>query len=120
VTAADPDADIAARLSAERAATQAQIAALTADRADVASTRDLVATDDEHDPEGATIAFEHARLGALLDQARDHLAAVEHAEERLRAGLLDRCEVCGATIDPQRREARPTAATCVGCAGRRR
>jgi len=75
-------------------------------------------TDDEHDPEGATIAFEHARVGALLDQARDHLAAIEHAEKRLRDGVLDTCERCGMRIPEARREARPAATTCVACAGR--
>jgi len=78
-----------------------------------------VATDDEHDPEGATIAFERARVGALLDQARDHLAAIDHAEQRLRDGVLGQCEICGAPISADRREARPTATTCITCAERR-
>jgi len=96
----------------------AQIEALTAERTDIVAGRDLGATDDEHDPEGATIAFEHARLGALIDQARDHLAAIDHAEARLRDGVLDVCEVCGGVIAPARREARPTATTCIACASR--
>jgi DnaK suppressor protein len=104
------------RFEAERQRTLAQIVALTADRADIVAAQDLVATDDEHDPEGATIAFERARVGALLDQARVHLAAIEHAEERLRDGVLDECEVCGTAISPARREARPTATTCIQCA----
>ena len=90
-----------------------------AERAEVTAAREMANTDDEHDPEGATIAFEHARVGALLDQARDHLAAIEHAEQRLRDGVLDQCESCGAPIAAARREARPTATTCIDCAGRR-
>jgi DnaK suppressor protein len=108
------------KLAAERERTTAQISALTAERADITSSRDLGATDDEHDPEGATIAFEHARVGALLDQARDHLAAIAHAEQRLRDGVLDECEVCRERIAAARREARPTATTCISCAARRR
>src|SRR3954454_19046989 len=106
----------AARLDEARARTLAQIAALMAERSDIAASRELGATDDEHDPEGATIAFEHARVGALLDQARDQLAAIAHAEERLRDGVLDECEVCGAAIGVARREARPAATTCIRCA----
>jgi DnaK suppressor protein len=108
-------------LRAERERTLAQIEALRAERDEIASARELANTDDEHDPEGATIAFEHARLGALLDQARDHLAEIERAAQRLQGGVLDLCELCGAEIAPARREARPTATTCINCAsgGRR-
>src|SRR3954454_22379417 len=106
----------AARLDEARARTLAQIAALMAERSDIAASRELGSTDDEHDPEGATIAFEHARIGALLDRARDHLAAIGHAEDRLGDGVLDQCEVCGAPVSAARREARPTATTCIGCA----
>ena len=107
---------IAERLSMERSKTLEQIEVLSSEQGDVVAARDLANTDDEHDPEGSTIAFEHARLGALLDQARDHLAAIDHAEGRLRDGVLDQCERCGADISPARREARPTATTCIGCA----
>jgi len=109
-----------ARLAEETERTLAQIESLTAERSDIVAGRDLVATDDEHDPEGATIAFEHARVGALLEQARDHLSAIAHAEQRLHDGVLDDCEICGGPIGAARREARPTATTCISCAARRR
>ena len=48
----------------------------------VAASADANA-DDEHDPEGATIAFERAQLGALLDQARRHLADLDLALGRV-------------------------------------
>jgi len=35
--------------------------------------------DDEHDPEGATLAFERQHAVALLSQARQHLADIEAA-----------------------------------------
>jgi hypothetical protein len=47
-------------LVAERAATLAQLSALADDLAEFVASTDLVATDDEHDPDGATIAFERA------------------------------------------------------------
>ena len=103
-------------LAVERERALGLIAALTTERRDIASSRDLGSTDDEHDPEGATIAFEHARVGALLEQARSHLAAIDYAESRLRAGVLDRCERCGDAISSARREARPAATTCIACA----
>jgi DnaK suppressor protein len=81
----------------------------------VAASRDSNA-DDEHDPEGATIAFERSQLSALVRQARSHLEEVEAAQRRLRDGTFGRCEVCGAAIAPARLAARPVAVTCVGCA----
>ena len=105
------------RLVAERAQTVAQIKALQADLADIIASAELVATDDEHDPEGATIAFERARIDALLNQARERLKAIEHAERQAAAGNYGRCERCGEPIPTARLAARPTATVCVGCAG---
>ncbi|MCW2867051.1 MAG: TraR/DksA family transcriptional regulator, partial [Marmoricola sp.] len=69
--------------------------------------------DDEHDPEGQTIAFERSQTGALVRQAERHLAEVDAAVDRVAAGTWGRCEVCGEPIAPARLEARPTARTCV-------
>jgi RNA polymerase-binding transcription factor DksA len=74
--------------------------------------------DDEHDPEGSTIAFERSQVGALINQARRHLAELDAAEERLRAGSYGCCESCGRPIPAARLEARPVARTCVSCAAR--
>jgi rifampin ADP-ribosylating transferase len=109
-------ADTRARLEEQRAATLAQIEALEAEIADVVAGADLVATDDEHDPEGATIAFERARVGALLELARDSLAGVDEALRRLASDSYGTCEVCHRRIDPERLAARPHAARCVTCA----
>jgi RNA polymerase-binding transcription factor DksA len=113
-------ADTRARLQGQRARALEQIDALTKEVADIVAGSDLVATDDEHDPEGATIAFERARVGALLDQARDTLAAVDEALRRLDDESYGRCAGCGQPIDPERLAARPQASTCVSCASRRR
>jgi DnaK suppressor protein len=72
--------------------------------------------DDEHDPEGATIAFEREQLAALLEQAHVHLAEIERAEQRVGAGSYGTCEQCGAPIIDARLEARPAARTCMDCA----
>ncbi|MBO2464562.1 TraR/DksA C4-type zinc finger protein [Actinomadura sp. LCR2-06] len=72
--------------------------------------------DDEHDPEGATIAFERARIEASLSRARAHLAEIDGALRRLADGAYGTCERCGGPIATERLAVRPTARTCVGCA----
>lgn len=76
--------------------------------------------DDEHDPEGQTIAFERALLAADGSRTREHLEEVEAALERLAQGDYGLCEVCHEAIDPDRLEVRPTARTCVAHAPQRR
>ncbi|GAA5145902.1 hypothetical protein GCM10023340_15990 [Nocardioides marinquilinus] len=102
-------------LRAERARTAARLAALRGDHAEVvAASRDTNA-DDEHDPEGATIAFERAQIETLARQAERHLAEVDAALARVADGSYGVCERCGRPIAPERLEARPTARTCVSC-----
>jgi DnaK suppressor protein len=111
-----PDAAIWAALETERAATLDRMTALRRDFDGIVDSSALVATDDEHDPEGATIAFERAQLAALLDQAQSHLAGLDQALSRLREGRYGRCERCGQPIAPARLAARPAARTCITCA----
>lgn len=73
--------------------------------------------DDEHDPEGSTVAFERARVAALVADAQDRLAAVDRAIARLAAGDYRRCTRCGGPIGDDRLAARPTTDRCVRCAG---
>ena len=84
-------------------------------RAVQASSRDTNA-DDEHDPEGATIAFERQQIVALLDDARAAVTRLEEALGRLERGDYAVCERCGGPIAPARLEARPGATTCIACA----
>ena len=84
----------------------------------VAATRDANA-DDEHDPEGATIAFERQQLVALLAQARQTRRDILRALGLLDEGGYGACERCGQGIGDERLEARPNARTCIGCAVRR-
>ncbi|WP_440070095.1 TraR/DksA family transcriptional regulator [Streptosporangium sp. OZ121] len=107
-------------LTADRERTVTQITALTRDWDDLVDSSALVANDDEHDPEGATIAFERSHLQALLDRARDHLAALDEMVGRLQQGTYGVCDDCGRPIALERLKARPVARTCIECAGRGR
>lgn len=111
-------AQVVARLQEEGAALRAQLGRMGQDMdAFFEASRDSNA-DDEHDPEGQTIAFERAQLAAMTDQTRGRLAEVEAALARVAAGTYGTCEVCGEQIAAGRLEARPTARTCVEHAGR--
>ena len=108
--------DVRARLERERRTTIDRLANL-ADDFDhiVAASRDSNA-DDEHDPEGSTIAFERSQVGALTEQAHHHVAEIDAALQRLEAGTYGSCEHCGRSIPDERLRARPVARTCIGCA----
>ncbi|WP_307793617.1 TraR/DksA family transcriptional regulator [Actinotalea soli] len=97
-----------------------RLAALDLAYADLVATSTDSNADDEHDPEGATIAFERSQLGALVDQARRRLVELDEAQTRWHAGSYGVCDRCRAVIPPERLEARPSARTCVGCASHRR
>lgn len=107
-------------LKAERESTMIQVAALTRDWDDIVESSALVINDDEHDPEGASIAFERAHIQSLLDQARSHLADIDEMFERLDRGTYGICEQCGRPIGFERLQARPAAKTCISCATRKR
>ncbi len=109
------------RLADARGDTGGRIAALSRDFDAIVEANALVAIDDEHDPEGSSTAFERAHVAALLAQAREHLAELDLALERLERGEYGRCEGCGEPIPAERLEVRPAANTCVRCAaeGRR-
>jgi DnaK suppressor protein len=102
-------------LDAEKLATMARIAELTGEFDDIVASRADANADDEHDPEGSTIAFERSRVSALLIQARALLAELEAAQVRLASGTYGICDQCGAAIPSDRLFALPTTRTCVGC-----
>ncbi|MEU2161267.1 TraR/DksA C4-type zinc finger protein [Streptomyces chengbuensis] len=104
------------RLAADRAGTRERIDALNREYEGIVEANALVAVDDEHDPEGSSTAFERAHVAALLAQAREHLADLDLALDRLERGGYGRCETCGEPIPPERLEVRPAATTCVRCA----
>jgi len=101
----------------ERQAALARIAALRREFADIVTAAAAANGDDEHDPEGATIAFEREHVAALLSQARSHLSEIDAALDRVEGGSYGGCVRCGRPIPAERLVARPTAVTCVPCAG---
>ncbi|WP_019633281.1 TraR/DksA family transcriptional regulator [Actinomadura atramentaria] len=96
-----------------------RITALRRDRDGIVSAAALVAVDDEHDPEGATVGYERAHVDALLTAALDRLDELDAALARLDAGHYGTCTACGAPIPAGRLTARPETRHCLTCAARR-
>ena len=107
------------RLAAERADTVERLSGLERELRGIIESADTAGTDDEHDPEGATIAFERQHVAALLSQAREHLRQIDAAIRKLAEGSYGRCERCGQDIGAARLAARPAATRCMTCASRR-
>ena len=113
------DKDAAAdRLSDARRLLMSRLCDLTADLdAHVAATAGSNA-DDEHDPEGATLAWDRQQLSAALTSAREQLVAVDAALHRLAKGRYGECQHCGRQISTARLDALPATAFCITCARR--
>jgi DnaK suppressor protein len=109
---------VARRLAAERADALQRLAGLQREFSGIVEAAALGAADDEHDPEGATIAYERQHAAALLGQVREHLAQIDAAAARLGEGSYGVCGGCGQPIGAARLAARPVATTCIGCAAR--
>ncbi|MCU1533585.1 MAG: regulatory protein DksA/TraR family [Glaciihabitans sp.] len=77
-------------------------------------------TDDEHDPEGPTIAFERSQSQAMSRQSAQHLADIEAALLRLDDGTYGICTRCSGAIGIGRLQARPQAPLCITCAAKLR
>ncbi len=121
--AGGPPADAAvvrASLEQERALVLRRLDGLAADFEEtVAASLDSNA-DDEHDPEGHTIAFERSQVTSLSRRLEQRQAEVDAALGRLADGTYGVCTGCGGPIAPARLEARPAARECIACASRRR
>jgi DnaK suppressor protein len=63
----------------------------------------------------ASQVFEQQRDLALRDRNQHHLEQVEAALRRLDEGTFGACVRCGQPIAPERLEAIPWAAHCIGC-----
>ena len=110
------------RLAADRDQTLDRLAELERDFAAIvtSASEGSAGGDDEHDPEGATVAFERQHIAALAAQARDHLAAIDAAVAKIDSGVYEICDMCGGEIGEERLAARPASLICVRCAARRR
>jgi DnaK suppressor protein len=93
-----------------------QITALSRQFDDIVAAAELTNTDDEHDPEGATIAFERAQVNALLDQARRDRVALQESLARVDDSEYGPCERCARPIGLERLVAVPATRRCVECA----
>lgn len=105
--------DLDAHISGEIARVMSRVTALEARFDDIVAAAGQDVPDDEHDPEGATIAYERAQVDALLARARRHASDLEQARERLGETT---CVQCGRRIAFDRLMARPTTRQCVDCA----
>ncbi len=110
--------ELRALLIAERAHVEAQLASLRQRFDDIVAAAELTSTDDEHDPEGATIAYERAQVTALARQAEQDLAAIDAALGHVADGTVGICAECGGPIAWERLVALPGARTCIECARR--
>src|SRR5262249_60890705 len=96
--------DPRAVLAAARQRALARLASLEREFGGIVEAAQGAGTDDEHDPEGATLAFERQHLAALAQAAREHLADIDVALARLADRSHWTCQACG---QPSRAEPLP-------------
>ena len=96
---------------AERA--RRDLASLTGDFNAIVAASAQSNADDEHDPEGSTIAFERAQVSSLTDLARAAESELAQALTRWEAGTYGYCEICSAPIGYERLLARPATTRCI-------
>ncbi len=109
-------AELRRLLDDDRERTVELILALRQSLTSIMGAAQATSTDDEHDPEGATIAFERSQAAALLSGAETRLSEIDHAIRKIAEGGYGRCERCGTEIASARLLARPAARTCIRCA----
>ena len=106
-------------LEEERSRKLELLKALRSDISSVSLARQDSNVDDEHDPEGSTIAFELSQASALMGQSRVGLEQIDEALRRMSAGTYGLCAACGVAIPEGRLEARPWTPFCVNHASGR-
>ncbi len=105
-----------ALLEVERERTVTRIRALSAELEGIVAAALDANGDDEHDPEGATVAFEREQASALRATAEAHLGEVDRAMARVETGAYGTCRLCGCPIGRERLTALPVTEVCIGCA----
>lgn len=113
-------ASLRAQLEGDRERTSLLIDAATDELGAFVSARRDTSTDDEHDPEGPTLAFERSQSSAILGQSQQHLIEIDAALLRMENGLYGQCTNCRSQIALGRLQVRPQAALCISCAERLR
>ena len=107
-----------AHLESDREQTRLLIDNITVEMGAFVTARRDTATDDEHDPEGPTLAFERSQSSAMLVQSQRHLVEIDQALLRMDEGTYGLCINCRDEIAIGRLEARPQAPLCIRCAER--
>lgn len=112
----DRMADVRLRLAELRRSVDRRVESLASGFDAIVEAASDVATDDEHDPEGHTIAWERQQLAGLVEDARLTLAAIDAAEQRLNDGRYGDCVICNRAISADRLDALPATPICIDCA----
>ena len=77
------------RLRAEKQKTKTRIKLLSGDVEDIDAEVAAIRSDDEHDPEGSTLAFERAKTSTLLKQELVYLKEIEKRKTDSPQGLTE-------------------------------
>jgi RNA polymerase-binding transcription factor DksA len=103
------------QLEAERAQTAGRLNALTAELESIVAASLGANGDDEHDPEGATVAFERERTAALRAQTEAYMGDLDRARARVAEGTYGTCRSCRQPIAEERLRVLPATELCVTC-----
>lgn len=104
------------RISEDRRAQVAQLEAAEAQLEAIRDARGAATADDEHDPEGGTLAAEWSRAEGRRADALRELERLDAAQARVEAGTYGTCVSCGRSIPAARMRVVPSATMCVECA----
>jgi RNA polymerase-binding transcription factor DksA len=108
--------EIRVAIVAELTRAQEQTVSLSRQFDDIVEAAELSNADDEHDPEGTTIAFERSQVSALLSQSRRDVEALQLTLTSVDDDDFGVCEQCGRPIVFERLVAVPATRRCVECA----
>ncbi len=89
---------------------------LDASLSDAREARSGGQADDEHDPEGPTMAATWSQLTGLHEDFELEWTEIDHALQRIDVGTYGVCVKCGRPIGVARLRARPFAELCIDCA----
>lgn len=110
------DQSVESLLRVERAELERSIERTGSELDGVRHARTDASADDEHDPEGSTLASDWSRIEGIRSTLITRRGENEDALARLAAGTYGACAQCGRPIGTARLEARPSAALCIDCA----
>jgi DnaK suppressor protein len=111
--------DPAAHIDARAAELRERLDALEAQLIAIREARSDSTADDEHDPEGSTLAVEWSRVEGQRSEVARELQSLDAAIGRVDAGGYGICVSCGNPIPAARLELLPGATRCVPCASGR-